>query len=584
MRSARRPDALLARARILVVDDQEPNLRLLEQVLGRAGFVGVVGTTDPRIAVDLARELQPDLVLLDLRMPGVDGFGVLDALRASGVGAPFLPVLVLTADHDPEAKNRALAMGAEDYLTKPFDAVEVVIRVRNLLELRLLYRAVEERNHELAAQVAAASDELTETRLARESLLSSLERLAVNGDASDTAAAICREIVERGFVDVVSIIALTAPGHGLTLATAGPLAERVPANQPLPADAARYLEERATAGPWTDEGDGHPGALIPGRGGAGPGVRTMLYAPIRTDGLVAVLAAGTSEALAPEQRARRLPVVLEYGAVARALLGRSLDELRNGAGARREIRAILDNGRLSSVFQPVVSLVDGSVLGFEALTRFADGTRPDVRFAEAERVGLGADLECAAIAAALGEARWLPPGAWLSVNVSPSVAVDGRLEATLRDPGRVVVVELTEHSPIDDYDALRRVLARLGPTTRLAIDDAGAGFASFRHILELAPDYVKLDIGLVRSIDADAGRQALVAAMRHFALKTGSTLIAEGIETEAERASLASLGVEFGQGYLLGRPAPAADRGPAPGRVVLPGVAATGDHRRVAAS
>jgi EAL domain-containing protein (putative c-di-GMP-specific phosphodiesterase class I) len=108
---------------------------------------------------------------------------------------------------------------------------------------------------------------------------------------------------------------------------------------------------------------------------------------------------------------------------------------------------------------------------------------------------------------------------------------------------------------IEDYPSLSSALRSLGPSIRLAVDDAGSGFASLRHILELAPDVVKLDIGLIRGMDEDAARQALVAGMVHFADLGHFFLIAEGVETEPERDTLIALGVRLGQGYLLGRPA-----------------------------
>jgi len=125
-----------------------------------------------------------------------------------------------------------------------------------------------------------------------------------------------------------------------------------------------------------------------------------------------------------------------------------------------------------------------------------------------------------------------------------------------------LVLEITEHDQIDDYPALREGLALLGPTIRVAVDDAGAGYASLRHILELAPSFVKLDIGLIRGIDTDSARQALIAGMGYFALKRKLRLIAEGIETPAELKTLIALGVAYGQGYLLGRPQ---DGGAGPG-------------------
>jgi EAL domain-containing protein (putative c-di-GMP-specific phosphodiesterase class I) len=132
---------------------------------------------------------------------------------------------------------------------------------------------------------------------------------------------------------------------------------------------------------------------------------------------------------------------------------------------------------------------------------------------------------------------------------------DGALPAGL--DGRQLVVEITERSAVEDYGAIRSALERMGDETSLAVDDAGAGFSSLRHIIELSPRFVKLDIGLVRGVDTDAARQALIAGMVHFANEIGCVLVAEGIETEAERRALRRLGVSFGQGYLLGRPVPA---------------------------
>ena len=121
---------------------------------------------------------------------------------------------------------------------------------------------------------------------------------------------------------------------------------------------------------------------------------------------------------------------------------------------------------------------------------------------------------------------------------------------------RPLVLEVTEHVAIEDYAIFRGAVERIGAGVRYAVDDAGAGFSSFRHILELRPDFVKLDIGLVHEIDQDDVRQALAAGIVYFAQKSGCHLIAEGIETQPERDQLRALGVTLGQGYLLGRPAP----------------------------
>lgn len=224
--------------------------------------------------------------------------------------------------------------------------------------------------------------------------------------------------------------------------------------------------------------------------------------------------------------------------------------------ARRRIEAILRDGSFEPFFQPIVDLQTGRVVGHEALTRFADGTRPDLVFELASTAGLGVDLEVATIAAAIRASACLPPGTFLGLNASPQLLDGFDLRVPIGDADRPVVLEITEHAVIEDYDKVRRQVALLGANVTLAVDDAGAGYASLRHILELAPRKVKVDIGLVRGIDSDPARQALIAGLGFFALKGNIQLVAEGIETAAELTTLRSLGVHEGQGYLLGRPLP----------------------------
>ena len=154
----------------------------------------------------------------------------------------------------------------------------------------------------------------------------------------------------------------------------------------------------------------------------------------------------------------------------------------------------------------------------------------------------------------------MEPSSWLSLNISPKVLLEAiePLAGLLRDQRRRIVLELTERAQIDDYGAVREAIVRLGPNVSLAVDDAGSGFASLRHVVELRPQYLKLDISLVRDVDADPTRQAMVGGLAHFAMGTRSEVIAEGIERVAELDTLRALGVSLGQGYLLGRPCPAA--------------------------
>ena len=226
----------------------------------------------------------------------------------------------------------------------------------------------------------------------------------------------------------------------------------------------------------------------------------------------------------------------------------------------RVVRAIEDRA-FRIVFQPIFDLERGDVVGMEALARFSDLPErpPNVWIAEAEAVGMLLDLELALAKAALDQLEALPSDTYLSLNLSPETAVSERARGLLEaaDPSRIVL-ELTEHSPVADYDGLRESLSGLRERgVRLAIDDAGAGFASLRHIVRLDPDIIKLDITLTRRIDKDPVRQALAVALVSFANRVGATVVAEGVETEPQLQALRLAGIRFAQGFLLGPPGPA---------------------------
>ena len=171
--------ASLVEARILVVDDEEPNVRLIERVLQRAGFTQVESTTDPRRVQHLLAEFEPDLILLDLLMPHLDGFAVMEQVRLLVPAASYLPILVLTADATPETKRRALAGGAKDFLTKPFDVDEVLLRIRNMLETRTLHLQLRDENQLLEERVRMRTAELEEAQE------ETFERLAIAAEYRD---------------------------------------------------------------------------------------------------------------------------------------------------------------------------------------------------------------------------------------------------------------------------------------------------------------------------------------------------------------------------------------------------------------
>lgn len=232
------------------------------------------------------------------------------------------------------------------------------------------------------------------------------------------------------------------------------------------------------------------------------------------------------------------------------------DHDRLAALTARVEAAITGSGR-THVLQPIVDVLTGHAVGMESLARFALPPQgPAAWFAEAEQVGLRRRLEAAAAATALGDMARGGRAGYLSVNLSPDVIFGPELPLLLLDVDlRRVVLEITEHAPVEDYELLVTALAPYRAAgLRLAIDDAGAGFASFRHILRLDPDFIKIDLSLVRDIDHDPVRQALARSLVAFADSVGATLIAEGVETQAELDTLVDLGVRLMQGYLLCRP------------------------------
>ncbi|SNS48228.1 EAL domain, c-di-GMP-specific phosphodiesterase class I (or its enzymatically inactive variant) [Noviherbaspirillum humi] len=230
---------------------------------------------------------------------------------------------------------------------------------------------------------------------------------------------------------------------------------------------------------------------------------------------------------------------------------------------KHKIRKALSSNKLSTAYQPIYDLVADKIVGVEALSRFQalPLQSPDIWFGEANEVGLGVELESRAIQLGLRALEHLPLDMYVSVNISPQHILDGAMAGIFSNmPLDRVVLEITEHSAVAEYDGLASQLAPFRARgMRIAVDDAGAGYASFRHILNLAPDRIKLDMSLTRNIDRDGSRRALAAAFIRFAEETGAKIIAEGVETQSELDTLKALGVSTVQGHFVGRPAPIGD-------------------------
>ncbi len=420
-----------------------------------------------------------------------------------------------------------------------------------------------------AGHVITLREVTAERTIARERAaeLASLEEVAqaAMGAPSATAAAqvLLAQFAAVWPVAAAAIYLFDAAG-AQRLATLWPFQAGQPPAPLVPAEMTSQLRTLTAAGPARTQLE-----RLPGGGAAvlaAHGARSLLVLPLIADGtLVGALLAGAREAPEPlsGDEAAHLRAIggLAAGIVRRALSNEESARLH----LHERVSAVLANPKLLVAhFQPILSIRERSVAGYEALARFhlEPVQPPDVWFAQAAQVGLGAELQALALAQARTAARLagLPAGAFLSLNVSPRYLADPRVAAAFGDgPLERIVIEVTEEEAVADYAALRDAMAPyLARGARIAVDDAGAGYASMRHVTELRPAFVKLDAHLIRGLRDDAGHQALVQALVGFTAAIGAIAIAEGVEDPADLALLARARVPvLAQGYAIARPGPA---------------------------
>lgn len=422
----------------------------------------------------------------------------------------------------------------------------------------------------LSSRMYSGEHQRLMVEIAEREVLRGMASVLDPGESPDqTAERICRELVRLRGAAMAHVVSFPGPGLAIPVASFPEAAPEYPAQplRPLPRARAVALRQRAAVGPWVERCA--PAAAL----AEDPdlreywlaylsvGVHAFAYAPIRRGdrviGLLVAAAGDRDPDRAASHLAELLPSLADFALASAMVLSPLLDSDQTSGGEAEEVLKAIAEDSFFPVFQPILDLLDGHVIGYEALSRFPGGLAPDRAFTVAGRSGFLPRLELLALQKSLRlGADLIGPGQFLSLNLSPQVLVANAeaLGRSLRAWPHGTVIEITEHSEVSDYDQLRAAVASLGPGTRLAVDDAGAGYSSLRHILELRPHFVKLDISLVQGIVGDPAREAMVAGIQHFAERSGCRLIAEGVETPAELGHLRELGVELGQGYLLGRP------------------------------
>ena len=257
---------------------------------------------------------------------------------------------------------------------------------------------------------------------------------------------------------------------------------------------------------------------------------------------------------------RDLAVMAVFADMAGVHISEHIAENQDRQAVLNRIREVMTPEKLNISYQPIYGLKEQKIVGYESLARFdTDPYRtPDVWFAEAQSVGLGQELELLAIRRGIEGMSHISETAYISLNVSPEIILAGVLHDVFDEViSNRIVLEITEHSKVTDYEVFREALDALRKKgVQIAVDDAGAGFASFQHILELGAEIIKLDISLIKGIDKDPARKALATALTAFSKKTNTKVIAEGVETREEYNELLKIGVDKIQGYYIGYPMP----------------------------
>lgn len=517
-------------ATLLVVDDEHALRHLFAAGFRRAGYEVLEAATGSE-CLDTIAEHDVDLVLLDSGLPDIVGPEVVRRLRADRRHAT-LPIIMVTGRGEVSERVEGLRGGANDYVVKPVVFDELLARVEATLREQVSWQTrLRERidvHGRLLSELAAAPDGegglAVLARAIRDAL--GFRRLMVVGQVGNgpiVTRAACPPQWSDGAVPE-----LIDDAHGL----AGELRRVAGSGASL-----LYAERaRAVFGP-----DAGPSLLLSVNGAADSAI--ALLAELGPDAVLG--GAAVREAVAS---------LTDLASIVESVAVRSASEVT--VVARQEIEDVIEQRRFRPVFQPISRLTDSVVIGFELLTRFADGTPPGVRFAEAHAVGLGRQLELATLEVGLAAATSLPPDVMVSVNVSPSLLGDVALRHLLQRSQRAISLELTENERIADYDEVLSLVSQLPDHVHLSVDDAGSGWASLWHVHSLRPEFVKLDRSWVHGIHGDPARQILLRGLQLFVDEVGGRLIAEGIEDPADVEPLLAVGVTLGQGYLLGRPAP----------------------------
>ncbi|MBI1395325.1 MAG: EAL domain-containing protein [Betaproteobacteria bacterium] len=566
----------LAHATILMVDDDPVMLEAVRLFLEDVGYGSFVTTTDPGRTLSLIAEHEPDVVLLDLKMPGMSGFDVLAAMRTSE-GSRFLPVIVLSADSESSARLQALELGATDFLMKPVDPSELQLRVRNTLA----FKAYQDR--------LADYDPLSGLRNRRRFESDLRGTLA---ELTDPAGGCALLHVDLDRFKHVNDTLGYRTGDRLLKATARRVEQIAHDVESGLISTVGETDARVTVAHIAGNGFAVLVSAMRDPDNAERIARAILKAfsvPFQIENHQLFVSASVGVSLFPVD-AQDADALLKHAEMAMYQAknrGRNTheffsQEFNARAGERllleTELRRAIERNELVVHYQPKVSVVTGRVLGAEALIRWNHPQRGMVSPAQfipiAEETGLIVEIGRWVLGQACRQLRrWqdagLPP-VTLSVNVSPAqfsrsaILKDlKQLLASTRVDPKHLVLEVTEGlvmADIDEAVTLLKAIRSMG--VRLSIDDFGTGYSSLAYLRRLPIDEIKIDRSFVKGLPEEKDSLAIVRAVTAMGHALGLKVVAEGVETHPQLEVLRAAKCDEFQGYYCSRPVPAQDFAP----------------------
>lgn len=540
-------------ARFLLVDDQESNLILIERVLQSGGFRDFTKTTSPEKAVELFKDNEYDIVLLDLMMPGMDGFAVMQAF--SEAGRNTVPVLVVSAAGLEDLKVRALESGARDFLDKPFSRMELVSRVRNILQVRFLTRNLENQNRMLEEEVEkrtrqflkeAVTDSVTE--------LPNLAQLQIDLLKDENLDLLC-----------INLESLTDIHYAYGLETSDRLLRAF----------ARMLRSIAEKDERVYRYSSDQFVIAcrrPGRleEAAETLNRRAIEEPIRESDLVLYLILslgivwrGTADMLKRADQAL-------HAARGRGFVAWGLEETedaiyRTNLDVSRRVIEALRDGRIVPYFQPLVENRTGRIAKFESLARLMhmDQPIPPGEFLPAvKRMGIGHLLTHAILSRSLKAASGTDCS--VSINLSEQdfrkgdivQVVEEAMKGTGLHPSRIVFEVLEDMNTVENPASMALIQGLKAMGCLIAIDDFGTNYSNFASVLDLAPDFIKIDGAFIRQIHTSERSMQIARSITHFAHDCGVKVVAEYVHCAEVMQVVKELEIDFSQGYYVGMPSP----------------------------